>query len=188
MENFISNYANIPNPITKFFNKIESFKLDGDHSKNIDRLEAMKKVPLYVKSISISSNNEEQLENLTDPNFHNTPISKLKLKLLDIFEISAKTIENLKAIYPNSITLEVDSYLFCKDETEHQALFKNFTKLLLNVDQTPLEMKFNEYDYKFKLEFNNAIWKVVESKEECSYIRAKLIKIRCRAEELYWIK
>ena len=36
MNNFISNYANMPNPITKFFNKIDYVKLDEDHSKNIE--------------------------------------------------------------------------------------------------------------------------------------------------------
>ena len=101
----------------------------------------MKKVPLYVKHISISSNNAEELENLTDPNLHNTPIRKLQLHL-NSFNFSSKTIENLQTIYPNSITLSDSS--FAKNESAHQALFKNFTKLLSKLDQTSLEMKFKE--------------------------------------------
>ena len=189
MNNFISNYANIPNPITNFFNKIEDVSLDGDdHSKTIEWLEAMKKVPLYVKKISILSNNEEELENLTDPNLHNTPISNLELKLLDSFNFSSKTIENLKAIYPNLITLEADSDLFCNDETLYQALFQNFTKLLSNLDQTSLEVDFEEDYSGFTLEFSDVTLKVVESKEECSYIRAKSVEIRYKDEDFCWIK
>ena len=36
MNNFISNYVNTQNPITKFFNKINYVKLDGDYSKMIE--------------------------------------------------------------------------------------------------------------------------------------------------------
>ena len=189
MGNFISNYANIPNPITKFFNKIDYVRLCEDYSKMIWCLEAMKKVPLYVKKISIPSNYEEELEILTDPNLHNTPISNLELKLLDSFCFSSKTIENLKAIYPNLITLEADdSDLFCNDETLYQALFQNFTKLLSNLDQTSLQVDFEWYYFNFKLEFRDVIFKVVESKEEWSYIRATSVEIRCKYEELCWIK
>ena len=98
MKNFLSNYSNIPNPITKFFNKINYVRLDGDYSENIEWLESMKKVPLYVKSIKIPSNNEEELENLTDPNLHNPPIENLQLELKN-FKISPKAIENLKKKY-----------------------------------------------------------------------------------------
>ena len=162
-------------------------RLDGDYSENIEWLEDMKKVPLYVKSIKIRSNNADELENLTDPNLHNVPINKLDLELNSI-NISSKTIENLKAIYPSSITLETESYLFCNDESKHQALFKNFTKLLSNLDQTSLEMDFNKYDYRIKLELNDVFWKVVESKKECSYIRAKSVEILCKDEDFCWIK
>ena len=118
MNNFISNYANTPNPITKFFNKIDEVNLDReDHSKKIEWLEAMKKVPLYVENISIFSDNTEELEYLTDPNLHNTSISNLFFKL-DRFNISAKTIENLKTIHPNSIKLYC--HPFVKDETVDQ--------------------------------------------------------------------
>ena len=110
MNNFISNYVNIPNPITKFFNIINYVRLYGDdHSKNIEWLEAMKKVPLYVKLIEIYPNDAKEFENLTDPNLHNTPINNLWLEFKS-FYISSKTIENLKAIYPNSIRFEVDPY------------------------------------------------------------------------------
>ena len=146
MENFISNYVNISNPITKFFNKIDSVSLYGDYSKKIEWLEAMKKVPLYVKNIIIFLNNEEESENLADPNLHNTPISNLKL-ILKSCNISSKTIENLKAIYPNSITIKDDSIL---NKDAHQAFFENYTKLLSNLDQTSLEMNFNKYNYIFK--------------------------------------
>ena len=117
MNNFISNYANIPNPITKFFNKIDYVELDGDFSRNIEWLEAMKKVPLYFKCIELSSNNTEELEILTDPNLHSTPINNLQLEL-ESFNISSKTIENLKSIYPNLITLDCNP--FEKDETKNQ--------------------------------------------------------------------
>ena len=70
----------------------------------IEWLEAMKTVPLYAKWITISSNKTEGLENLTDPNLHNTPIDNLRLKL-NSFNFSSKTIENLKTLYPNLITL-----------------------------------------------------------------------------------
>ena len=143
MNNFISNYANIPNPITKFFNKIFNFKLYGsDDRENIEWLEDMKKVPLYVKCIEICSNNVEELENLTDPNLHNTPISNLKLTLLNRFNISSKTIENLQSIYPNSIRIEVLTKT--QDESTKKVLFENFTKLLSNMDHTSLEMDFNK--------------------------------------------
>ena len=115
----------------------------------------MKNVPLYAEHISIPSNNAEKIEILTDPNLHNTPIKKLELTLLDSFNISAKTIENLEAIYPNLITLSDNS--FSNDETKNQALFWNFTKLLSNLDQTSLEMKFWNNYYSFRLEFNNVI-------------------------------
>ena len=85
MNNFISKYANTPNSITKFFNKIYSVYLHGDYSKKIEWLEAMKKVPLYVKCFSISLNNEEELEKLTDPNLHNAPINNLKLQFFEKF-------------------------------------------------------------------------------------------------------
>ena len=91
------NYANTPNPITKFFNKIDYVSLYGDYSKNIELLEAMKKVSLYVKCIWIFSDNTEELENLTDPNLHNTPISNLQL-VLESCNFSSKAIENLKNI------------------------------------------------------------------------------------------
>ena len=97
MDNFINNYANIPNPITKFFNKIDEVVLDWDDSKNIEWLEAMKKVPLYAKDIEIYLHNADELENLTDPKLHNTPIKNLILELLNNFKISSKTIENLKS-------------------------------------------------------------------------------------------
>ena len=187
MENFMSKYVNTTNPITKFFNKIHQFALaGGDYSKNIEWLEAMKEVPLYVKSISIYSNNAEELEYLTDPNLHNTPIRNLEFKLLKSFNISSKTIENLKAIHPNSITLS-DNSIF-NDEAQSQDLFGNFTKLLLNLDQTSLEMRFWNNDYSFKLEFRDLILKVVESKSECLYIRAKSVETGCTDEEFCWVK
>ena len=186
MESFISNYANIPNPITKFFNKLDYVSLEGNYYKeDIEWLESMKKVPLYVNFIKIYPDNAEELENLTDPNLHNTPISNLELELNRI-KISSKTIENLKAIYPNSITLSDDSEE--KDESTNQTLFRNFTKLLSKLDRTSLEMYFWNIDYRFELEFRDVIFKVVESKEECSYIRAKLVKISCEYEEFCWIK
>ena len=186
MDNFIRKYANISNPITEFFNKIYFVSLYGDYSKQIEWLEAMKKVPLYVKSIKILLNDAEKLENLTDPNLHNTPINNLELNFLKNFKISPKTIENLKAIYPNSITLSDDSVE--KDESTNQALFENFNKLLSKLDRTSLEMDFQKNYFKLKLEFRDVIFKVMESNEECSYIRAKSVEIRCEYEELYLIK
>ena len=187
MNNFISKYANMPNPITKFFNKINYVELDGDYSKNIEWLEAMKKVPLYIKTILIYSSNAEELENLTDPNLHNTPIKKLQLLAgSKRFNISSKTIENLQSIYPNSIT--IDYYSFYPDEAAKGSLFENFTKLLSKLNQTSLEMGFWNIDYRIELEFSDVILKVVESKEECSYIRAKWVEIRCEDEEFCWIK
>ena len=186
MNNFIRKYANIPNPITNFFNKIHSALLcEDDYREEIEWLETMKKVPLYVKCIYIYPNNVEELENLTDPNLHNTPINILELGFRS-FKFSIKTIENLKAIYPNSITLCDNSVE--KDESTNQALFENFNKLLSKLDRTSLEMDFLKKYFKFKLEFRDVIFKVVESNEECSYIRAKSVEIRCEYEELYWIK
>ena len=146
----------------------------------------MKKVPLYAKYIEIYSSNEEELENITDPNLHNTQIKTLRLTLNNNFMISFKTIENLKAIYPNSITLSLET--ISKDEAKKKEFFENFTKILSKLDQTSLEMNFNGHIYDFNLEFRDVIFKVVESKEECSYIRAKSIKIRCIPEEFCWIK
>ena len=186
MNKFIINYANTPNPITEFFNKIEYVEIYGDDRKNIEWLEAMKKVPLYVKCIEIKSDNAEELENLTDPKLHNTPISSLHWILWNNFEISSKTIENLTAIYPNSIL--ISDYSETKDETAYKVLFGNSTKLLSNLDQTSLEINFLNEDYRVKLEFSDVIFKVVESNEECSYIRAKSVEIRCIDEELSWIK
>ena len=186
MNNFIRKYANIPNPITSFFNKIDSALLyESNYREEIEWLEAMKKVPLYVKKIYINPNNAEELENLTDPNLHNTPINKLELEFRS-FSFSLKTIENLKAIYPNSITLEDDSVE--KDESTNQALFENFTKLLSKLDRTSLEMIFQKNYYKIKIEFRDVIFKVVESKSECSYIRAKSVEIRCKDKQFCWIK
>ena len=184
MNNFISNYANTQNPITKFFNKLYYVELDEDYSDNIEWLEAMKKVPLYVKDIKISSNNENELESLTDPNLHNTAIRELELN--NSYEISSKTIENLQAIYPNSIKLNNHSHY--RDEYAKQTLFDNLTKLLTKLDQTSLEMNFDGFFFNLKLEFNDVIFKVVESNEECSYIRTKSVEIRCRDEEFCWIK
>ena len=176
MNIFIRNYANIPNPITKFFNKIYFVELDkSDYIRKIKLLEAMKKVPLYLKHIKISSINSEQLENLTDPNLHNTQISNLILKLKSC-NFSSKTIENLKTICPNLITLYCNS--FEKDDFKNQVYFENFTELLSNLDHTSLEMRSWENDYSLKLEFNDAILKVVGSNEECSYIRTKSVEIR----------
>ena len=84
----------------------------------------MKKVCLYVKSIKIPLYYEEQLENLTDPNLHNTPINNLQLNFLKSFKISPKTIENLKEIYPSSITLSDNSKI--KDEVSKQVFFWKF--------------------------------------------------------------
>ena len=148
-------------------------------------MEAIKKVPLYIKRIKISSNNTEQLENLTDPNLHNTPINNLEL-VLKSCNFSSKTIENLKTIHPNSITLYRGP--FDKDETKNQVYFANFTKLLSNLDQISLEMGTESDDFDFRLEFNDVILKIVESNEECSYIRAKSIKISCEDKEYCWIK
>ena len=111
----------------------------------------------------IHPNNAEELENLTDPNLHNTPIYKLELEFRS-FNFSSKTIENLKVIYPNSITLEDDSVE--KDESTNQALFENFTKLLSKLDRTSLEMSFQKNYNKIKIEFRDVIFKVVESKSE----------------------
>ena len=146
----------------------------------------MKKVPLYVKSIKIPLNDAEQLENLTDPNLHNTPINNLQLKYLKSFKISSKTIENLKKIYPSSITLSDNSKT--KDEVSKQVLFENFTKLLSKLNLTSLMMDFEGNYFKLKLEFSDVILKSVESNEECSYIKAKLVEIRCEDEEFCWIK
>ena len=184
MNNFISNYANIPYPIAKFFNKLDALLLYGNYSKQIEWLEAMKKVPLYVKCILIKSNNAEELENVTDPNLHNPPIDKLLLEL-ESCNFSSKTIENLKTIYPNLITLLCNP--FDNDKNANQVLFGNFTKLLSNLDQTSLVMGFNK-NYYFKLYFSDVIFKVVESKQECSYIRAKSVEIPCVCEELCRIK
>ena len=185
MNNFIRNYANIPNPVTKFFNKINYVRLIWDYSKQIELLEAMKKVPLYVENIEIPSINTEELENLTDPNLHNIPINNLILKL-ESFKFSSKTIENLQTIHPNSIKLfDCSSY---KDGDIDQDMFENFTKLLSKLDRTSLEMNFLNEDYRAKLEFRNVIFKLVESKKECSYIRAKSVEIRCRDEDYWRIK
>ena len=187
MENFISNYTNTPNPITKFINKIGGFKLDGgDYSENIELLEAMKKVPLYIKSIIIPSNNAEELENLTDHNMYNTTIDNLLLELWNSFKISTKAIENLQSIYPNFITLDCMPYF--EAEAKYEVLFGNFTKLLSKLDNTSLGMIFGNNDYKIELKFSDVILKVVESSEECSYIRAKSVEICCVCEEFCWIK
>ena len=185
MDNFISNYANISNPITKFFNKIDEVVLFEDYSKNIKWLEAMKKVPLYFKNIKISPNNTEELENLTDPSLHNTPISKLQLDLKRC-NFSSKTIENLKTIYPNSITLLCNP--FDRNENKVQVMFGNFTKLLSKLDQTSLQMIVGRMYSYLSLEFIDVILKIVESKEECSYIRAKSVEISCEDEEFCLIK
>ena len=145
----------------------------------------MKKVPLYVENISISSDNTEELLNLTDPNLHNTPIENIELELRSC-NFSSKTIENLKTIHPNSITLYCNQY--DKDETTNQDMLVNFTKLLSNLDQTSLEMGCCEDDYKFMLKFSDKIFKVVESNEECSYIRAKSVEIRCKDKDFCWLK
>ena len=145
----------------------------------------MKKIPLYVKTISIYPNDAEELEILTDPNLYNTPINNLKF-VLDSFNISLKTIENLKTIYPNSITLSLCSIY--SDETAYESLFGSYTELLSSLDQTSLKIDFDKYCFNFELEFNDVIFKVVESKEECSYIRAKLVKIRCYDKGFCWIK
>ena len=186
MKNFIRNYANIPNPITNFFNKIEYVELDRDYRKKIEWLESMKKVPLYVKYISIYPNDAEELEILTDPNLHNTPIKILKLTLDESFNISSKTIENLQTICPNSITLS-DCSIY-SDEYTTQILFGSYTKLLSKLDQTSLKIDFDKYCFNFELEFSDVILKVVESNEECSYIRAKSVEIRCYDGEFCWIK
>ena len=186
MNNFIYNYANIPNPITKFFNKIHKFWLYRcDNSEEIEWLEDMKKVPLYVKWIKISSKNAEELENLTDPNLHNTPINKLHLAFNNM-NISVKTIENIQLIYPNSITLDYNSYY--TDESSKKVLFGNFIKLLSKLDHASLKTSFNKNYYRIKLEFSEVICKVVESYNECSYIRAKSVEIRWAGDELCWIK
>ena len=187
MRKFISNYANIPDPITKFFNKINYVELDErDYSKQIEWLEAIKKVPLYVKCIELSSNNAEELEKLTDSNLHNTRMSSLKLNLENSIKISSKTIENLTAIYPYSITLSnIPSY---RDETAYKILFENFAKLLSNFDQISLVLGTDYDDFDFRLEFNDVIFKVVDSNKECSYIKAKSVEIRCEDEEFCWIK
>ena len=151
----------------------------------IEWLEAMKKVPLYVKNISISSDNEEELENIIDPNLQNTSMDNLELTLLGYAEISAKTIENLKTIYPNSIWLLVVGY---GEETRDESRFRNFTKLLSNLDQTSLKMGCDGDYLKLKFEFSNVILKVVESNEECFYIRAKLVKIQWLGGDFCWIK
>ena len=187
MNNFLSNYANTPNPITKFFNKINCVELDGiDDSRNIEWLKAMKKVPLYVKWIEIKSDNAEELENLTDPNLHNTPIGNLQWTLFNSFEISSKTIENLKATYPNSISL--CDYSKPRDETTSQVLLENISKLLSKLDHTSLVMDFDRYNYWIKLEFIDVIFKVVESNEEYSYIRAKSVETSCADDDFCWIK
>ena len=185
MNNFISNYANTQNPITKFFNKFDDVKLCRYESQNIEWLEAMKKVPLYVKRISIYPNDAEELENLTDPNLHNTPIINLLLQL-ESFKFSSKTIENLKTIHPNSITLYSDP--FDSDETKNQVYFGNFTKLLSNLDQNSLEMGVDWMYAYLNLEFSDVILKIVESNEDYSYIRAKSVEIRCKDKEYCWIK
>ena len=145
----------------------------------------MKKVPLYAKNISIYPIDAEELEDLTDPNLHNTPISNLELQFGSI-KFSSKTIENLKTIHPNLITIYCNP--FDKDETENQVYFENFTKLLSNLDQTSLEMGVDWTDSYLNLEFSNVILKIVESNEEYSYIRAKSVKIRCEDKEYCWIK
>ena len=184
---FLNNYANTPNPITKFFNKIDRVKLDReDHNKKIEWLEAMKKVPLYVKWITIYSNNAEDLENLTDPKLHNTPINNLELILDESFDFSSKTIENLQSICPNSINL-VDLSIY-EDRDTNQDMFENFTKLLSKLDRTSLGMYFGRDGYRFELEFRDVIFKFVESEKECSYIRAKSLKISCKDKEFCWIK
>ena len=187
MDNFIQNYTNISNSIAKLFNKIYFVLLFGrDYSKKIEWLEAMKRVPLYVKYISIYPYNVEELENLTNPNLHITPINNLRISKWKSFKISSKAIENLKAIYPNSITLTANQRT--KDESIKQALFRSFIKLLSKLDQTSLVMDIQEKNFNFKLEFINVIWKVVKSKEKCSYIRAKSVRICCVGDELCWIK
>ena len=152
----------------------------------IEWLEAMKKVPLYAQNIMICLNNEVELENLTDPNLYNTQINNLQLEFLNGVKISSKTIENLKAIYPNSITIK--NYYTSNDESTNQVLIENFTKLLSNLDNTSLEMDSNTNYYRIKLEFSNVILKVVESNEECSYIRAKSVEILYIDEESCLIK
>ena len=187
MNKFIRIYANNPNPITKFFNKIKDVSLfQRDYSKSIEWLEAMKKVPLYVKNIEIHSKNAEQLENLTDPNLHNTPINNLELTLGESLKISSKTIENLKAIYPNSITLDYGPIY--KDKTASKVFFGNFTKFLSNLDQTSLEVYFEGDDHWIELVFRDVVFKFVESKGKCSYIRAKSVAILCRDKDFCWIK
>ena len=144
----------------------------------------MKKVPLYVKDIEISSNDAEELENLTDPNRHNTQIRNLLL-VLKSCNFSSKTIENLKKICPNSINIFDPSY---EDGDTNQDMFENFTKLLSNLDQTSLMIGFERDSYSFKLEFSDLIFKFVESKKECSYIRAKSVEILCYDENFCKIK
>ena len=185
MNNFISNYANTPNPITKFFNKIEYVQLYGDYSENIEWLEAMKKVPLYAKTFKIFSDNTEELENLTDPNLHNTPIDNIQLEL-ESCNFSSKLIENLKTIYPNSIRFYCNP--FNKDETKHQVYFANFTKLLSNLDLNSLKLDFDWMYFYLNLDFSDVILKIVESNEEYSYIRAKSVEISCTDKEFCWIK
>ena len=146
----------------------------------------MKKVPLYAEHTIIYPNNAEELENLTDPDLHNPPIKNLKLILLNSFKISVNTIENLKAISPYLITLSDNSE--AKDEAANKALFTNFVKLLSKLGNTSLEIDFDEDYFGFELKFDDVIWKVVESKNKCSYIKAKSVVIRCEDEDFCLIK
>ena len=75
-----------------------------------------------------------------------------------------------------------------EDEDTYQVLFENFIKLLSKLDQTSLKMHFEENNFDLKLEFNDVIFKLVESNEECSYIRAKSVEICCADKQFCWIK
>ena len=141
-------------------------------------MQVIKSAPLYVDYFRIDAENSEELEQLTNPNLYNTPISEYHMEFEAKLKISSEVIKNLQIIKPKKIVLgyriNMENLFYYKEM--NQILLSNFIEFLFKFDQTELSMNaFDSPD--FVLKFNNAVWKVVKSNNEYSYARMDTLTI-----------
>ena len=168
----------------KFISKVESIsmKIRGEVVKCLEKI---KKTYLFVDRFIFWVNSAKEFEDITNPSLYYSTKINFIFELCSRIKISDKTFENLQLINPISIYLNL--CYFDRDETKYQTSLDCFVDHLLKLDDTSLIMNL-EGGRGLKLDFNGIIWKVIKTKNEYSYIRAKSLSVEFRSEEINSIK
>ena len=146
------------NHIFEISKRISSVDLRDDTPElKLDLFNWIKNWSLWIDSLYLSFEDNDELEILTDKNLITYQINYLYLTIKSNFRISESVIKNFQDIKPRNVWIYT-SYLTAQD-TESDIFFTNCVNLLSNLKEVNFKIQYNEVK-DCELNFSNLIIKV----------------------------